>query len=284
MNLKKSATDSTNTAAFGRILRFWRNVHSISQEELAFRIDSAARHISRLENGDAKPSQEMVNKIAVALGLGKRDRINLLFAAGYVYSLQASDIHLPAHNTRKNEIIQHLKALEPLPAMVQDIVGNIIMVNKPWLGLLKLMVPDRDLSTITNMFDCLFDYADRQVVPQQWQGTLCVLLLSIHQTLLYTQDEKVKLLRDNLFKSSYVPDDWQKLAAQRPPAGPLGIDVLFNNQPETFLTFSQSVGLLGPLTFSTVPEMISTVFHPKNEGLDLTILMDHTETHPFLYG
>ena len=36
--------------AFGRLLRFWRRVHGLSQEKLALEVNASLRHISFLEN------------------------------------------------------------------------------------------------------------------------------------------------------------------------------------------------------------------------------------------
>ena len=45
--------------AFGRLLRFWRQVRKRSQEDVALEIDSSIRHISFLENGKSLPSREI---------------------------------------------------------------------------------------------------------------------------------------------------------------------------------------------------------------------------------
>ncbi|NVK24213.1 MAG: helix-turn-helix transcriptional regulator [Gammaproteobacteria bacterium] len=278
--MQKTLTDS---APFGRILKFWRAVRKLSQEELAFRIDSAARHISRLEKGQAQPSKEMIHNIANALELSNRDTINLLFSAGYVSKIQGNDIHSEDNIERKQEIVRHLKALEPLPAVLTDITGNILAVNRAWLGLQKILLPEKPLEDISNLFECLFEFADKQVTPQHWQTTLCVVLLSIQQNVLYHDDENIQSLLNSLLSSSSVPKDWQEIAASQPPASRFAIEVLIDNQVESFSIFTQTINVLGPLAFSASPDMVSIVFHPDNERLDLSPLIIDDYKHPLLF-
>jgi len=68
---------------FGQLLKFWRGVHSLSQEALALSLDSSTRHISCLENGKARPSRPMIENITRVLSLGERDGCHLLLAGGF---------------------------------------------------------------------------------------------------------------------------------------------------------------------------------------------------------
>lgn len=67
----------------GPLLRAWREQRRVSQLELALRAGSSARHISFVETGRSRPSEEMVLRLAEHLDVPVRERNALLLAAGY---------------------------------------------------------------------------------------------------------------------------------------------------------------------------------------------------------
>lgn len=71
------------SAGVGPLLRGWREQRRVSQLELALRADSSARHISFIETGRSRPSEEMVLRLAEHLDVPVRERNALLLAAGY---------------------------------------------------------------------------------------------------------------------------------------------------------------------------------------------------------
>lgn len=86
----------TGCGSVGSLLRSWRERRGISQLELAGRADSSARHISFIETGRSKPSQEMVLRLADRLDVPVRERNALLLAAGY-----APGMRRPRWTTRR---------------------------------------------------------------------------------------------------------------------------------------------------------------------------------------
>ncbi|MFE6991497.1 helix-turn-helix domain-containing protein, partial [Streptomyces pharetrae] len=64
MSILTSAPAAAATApadqGVGPLLRSWRERRRVSQLELALRADSSARHISFIETGRSRPSEEMV--------------------------------------------------------------------------------------------------------------------------------------------------------------------------------------------------------------------------------
>ena len=127
-------TESATELPFGRFLKFWRGVHSLSQEELAHRLDSSTRHISRLENGSSRPSETMAQDIAAALELGQRDRNYLMLSAGYTAIEEKQDFHDPALKWLRKAMVLTLRSLDPYPAALTDGLGNLLMVNRGWVG------------------------------------------------------------------------------------------------------------------------------------------------------
>lgn len=78
-----SGTSPATDRGVGPMLRAWRERRRVSQLELALRADSSARHISFVETGRSRPSEEMVLRLAEHLDVPVRERNALLLAAGY---------------------------------------------------------------------------------------------------------------------------------------------------------------------------------------------------------
>lgn len=87
MTIVATGPTSPPTAPVGKgvgpLLRGWREQRRVSQLELALRADSSARHISFIETGRSRPSEEMVLRLAEHLDVPVRERNALLLAAGY---------------------------------------------------------------------------------------------------------------------------------------------------------------------------------------------------------
>ena len=54
--------------AFGRYMKQWRRQRGLSQLDLAVRADVSQRHVSFIETGRSRPKEDVVHKVAEALG------------------------------------------------------------------------------------------------------------------------------------------------------------------------------------------------------------------------
>ncbi|MER7951394.1 helix-turn-helix transcriptional regulator [Streptomyces sp. NPDC096079] len=114
----------------GPLLRGWREQRRLSQLELALRADSSARHISFVETGRSRPSEEMVLKLAEHLDVPVRDRNALLLAAGYAPRYAESPLDAPRLETLRWGIQQLLDGYEPYPALVVDGTYTVVAANR----------------------------------------------------------------------------------------------------------------------------------------------------------
>lgn len=80
----------------GPLLRAWREQRRVSQLELALQAGSSARHISFVETGRSRPSEEMVLRLAEHLDVPVRERNALLLAAGYAPRYPETPLDDPA--------------------------------------------------------------------------------------------------------------------------------------------------------------------------------------------
>ncbi|WP_369211814.1 helix-turn-helix domain-containing protein [Streptomyces flavofungini] len=127
---KARSTTKSSATGVGPLLRGWRERRRVSQLELALRADSSARHISFIETGRARPSEELVLRLADHLDVPVRDRNSLLLAAGYAPRFRETPLEDPAMGTLREGLDQLLTGYEPYPALVVDAAYDVVAANR----------------------------------------------------------------------------------------------------------------------------------------------------------
>lgn len=134
------AAQATSAAAsdqgVGPLLRAWREQRRVSQLELALRADSSARHISFVETGRSRPSEEMVLRLAEHLDVPVRERNALLLAAGYAPRYPETPLDDPALDALREGVERLIQGYEPYPAVVVDATYDVVAANR---GILMLL-------------------------------------------------------------------------------------------------------------------------------------------------
>jgi transcriptional regulator with XRE-family HTH domain len=121
---------ASNSSAFGKSLRAWRQRRGLSQLELAGAADISTRHLSFVETGRTNPSREMVLRLVSKLGVPLRDRNTLLVTAGYAPMYNESRLEAPALEAARKTIELILKGHEPFPALAIDRHWNMVAANR----------------------------------------------------------------------------------------------------------------------------------------------------------
>lgn len=124
-----SATAPTDKGV-GPLLRSWRERRRVSQLELALRADSSARHISFIETGRSRPSEEMVLRLAEHLDVPVRERNSLLLAAGYAPHYPETPLDSPGLDALRQGMERLIQCYEPYPAFVVDSVYDVVAANR----------------------------------------------------------------------------------------------------------------------------------------------------------
>ncbi|MEU9332495.1 helix-turn-helix transcriptional regulator [Streptomyces sp. NPDC048290] len=125
-----SPTDTAAGRGVGPLLRAWREERRVSQLELALRADSSARHISFIETGRSRPSEEMVLRLAEHLEVPVRERNALLLAAGYAPRFAETPLDDPAMGPLREGIERLIQGFEPYPALVVDAHYTVVAANR----------------------------------------------------------------------------------------------------------------------------------------------------------
>jgi len=113
--------------AFGILLRRWRERRRMTQIDLALAAESSTRHLSCLETGKARPSPEMIARLAEYLDIPFRDRNALLLSAGFAPAFQERTVEgLQAAKLAMDRLLQ---AHKPYPAFAVDRHWNVVLSN-----------------------------------------------------------------------------------------------------------------------------------------------------------
>ncbi|KUN89595.1 XRE family transcriptional regulator [Streptomyces bungoensis] len=180
MTIVATGTAATAPAAVpadrgvGPMLRAWRERRRVSQLELALRADSSARHISFIETGRSRPSEEMVLRLAEHLDVPVRERNALLLAAGYAPHYPETPLDDPALDALREGMERLIQGYEPCPALVVDAGYTVVAANRGVAMLLegvpeKLMTPAPNAMRLTLHPEGL---APRVRNLREWRGHL----------------------------------------------------------------------------------------------------------------
>ncbi len=268
--------------AFGRFLKFWRGVHGISQEELAHRLDSSPRHISRLENGSSRPSETMIEDIASVIDLKPRDRNHLRISAGYSPKEDKVDFHAPELKWLRKAMNLSLKAMDPYPAALLDNSNNLLMVNRAWVGFYQATIPAAKLQAVSNHYDFLFSRQGAGTLLTGWEDTLSMIVMSMKQAALLSDCDEEQRRLNSFIENPNVPKDWAQRASQLEPMASFRVQAEFQGKLARFYSVNQTIGALGPAAYISEPKLTISTLYPEDETLDMSSILSDSLEHPFL--
>ncbi|GHF10854.1 hypothetical protein GCM10017044_00670 [Kordiimonas sediminis] len=205
-----SASDN-NT--FGKYLKFWRTTKKISQEQLAYDLNCSSKHISFLENGHTRPSQNLILRISTALQLAKSDTNHLLIAGGFrpLHDLLEDDAKEREFLNQSLSLL--LQTVGAAPALIRDRIGNIKMMNRAcvvfWQEWLGDAIYDPDLM---NIYRLAFSERGWRPYLLNWPALAQKFMTNLKQELLLEYDPEAEALLEILatqvgIEASTTPDN-----------------------------------------------------------------------------
>jgi len=175
-------------------MRDWRKKRRHSQLSLALETDISPRHLSFLETGRARPSREMVLKLADGLQMPKPDINRTLLSAGFapIYETRPAD-HAdlaPVRQAISVLLDNHL----PFPGLALDRRWSITNANEAALKLLG----DAGFGGHNNLLKALTDQTPENSAIVNWEETVGLLLIRARAEMLSGGDDPVLagLVRD----------------------------------------------------------------------------------------
>ena len=170
---------SSENSNYGGLLSDWRKRRRFSQLSFALLANVSPRHVSFLETGRAKPSREMVLKLADCLAMPKADINRALLLAGYspAYLARAPDA---ADLAPVQQAIAHLlDGHMPYPAIGLDRLWNITAGNPAALRFLN----DTGFAGHTNLLEALSEQTPDTSSIENWQETVGLFLARVQTEL-----------------------------------------------------------------------------------------------------
>ncbi|MFE5513585.1 helix-turn-helix domain-containing protein [Streptomyces sp. NPDC056529] len=198
-------TTVVSDTGVGPLLRGWRERRRLSQLELALRAGSSARHVSFVETGRSRPSEEMVLRLAEHLEVPVRERNALLLAAGYAPRYAETPLDAPRLEALREGVERLLRGYEPYPALVVDGSYTVVAANRG-VGMLLGGLPEHLLAPPLNTMRIALHpegLAPRIRNLREWRGHL-----------LSQMERQIALARSESLRELY-----EEVAAYPPPPG-----------------------------------------------------------------
>jgi transcriptional regulator with XRE-family HTH domain len=266
--LPAMASVTAQAAPVGEMLRTWRRRRSLSQLELALDAEVSSRHVSFLETGRAKPSREMLLRLADHLSVPLRERNALLLAAGYAPVYAEHALSEQEMEPVRQALDRFLRAHEPYPALVLDRRYEIVSANDA-LGALvggcdpELLEPPVNALRLT--------MHPRGMAPRitnfgEWSGHL---LARLRRQAALTADPQLETLHEEL---RAYPGVAQGEPGERGPGDEicLTLRVLIDDAELSFLS---TVSTFGTAADVTLAELSIEAFYPA-DARTATVLLE----------
>jgi transcriptional regulator with XRE-family HTH domain len=264
----KQRTIDCRSTTFGTLIKQWRDRRSISQLDLALNSQVSQRHISFLESGRAKPSQEMVLQLATVLEIPLRSQNLLLSAAGFAPIHTETDLSAPEMSSIRKAIGFMLRQQEPYPAVVIDRYWNLLLSNQGATRLLNTFIDPEKLQTRfcidgkINLMRVTFDPQGLRPFIANWEELAGYLLDRVHREASSIESTQSSLLFDELISYPGVADLWN--ASSRSMKNDLTLTTHFQKD-DLSLRFFSTIATLGTPYDITLQEIRIECLFPADE-------------------
>lgn len=260
-------------AAFGQMLRYWRQHRRLSQLELAGRASISGRHLSFLETGRSSPSREMVLGLAEAMDLPLREHNALLDAAGFSARYTELDFGSPelAQVRRMLDIV--LQRQEPYPVVVLDRHWNVLMSNQAALRMVGMLLPAETLAVMAsgkplNLVHTIFAHEGLKESIENWEAVAHATVLRLSREAAAKDDKQLKQLLQAVLSMPSVPPAWRvlDLGAATNPFIPLVL-----SKGELRLNLFTTLSAIGTPLDVTLQELSLETYFPADDETELAL-------------
>lgn len=245
-------------AQAGVLLREWRQRRRLSQLDLAIAADVSSRHLSFVETGRARPTREMILRLAEHLEVPLRDRNVLLLAGGYAPAYRERALTDPDLSSVTAALHLILQGHRPYPAAVINRWWELVDANdgialftqhtapeltKPPVNVLRLSLhPDGMAPRIANL--------------PEWRAHL---LARLHRQAEATGDLRLIALHDELMTYPGGGGD------RKPPPPEVVVPLRYRTD-QAELSFISMTAVVGTPLDITVEELAIESFYPADEA------------------
>jgi transcriptional regulator with XRE-family HTH domain len=246
----------------GDVLRYWRQVRSKSQLDLASEAMTTPRYISFVETGRSQPSREMVLRLARALDVPLRERNGLLLAAGYAPVYPHRSLDAPESDQVRLALGVMLEQQEPFPAVVMDRGWNVLRVNGGARRLFGGLYGSVPMPDPTNALQMMIEPGPVRDHVENWDQVVPALLERARREAV---GGVLDLVTAELVHRLRTRPEVAALADEPMTAVPLPVvDIRFSFE-DTSLHFFSVVSTIGTPIDVTAQELRVEAFFPSDE-------------------
>lgn len=221
--------NTVSEIGFGKLLRSWRAERRLSQAELALTVQTPSRHVSFLETGRAKPSREMVARLATALQVPISERNLFYRSAGFADVYLNRPLDDPDMRLLHEAVNTMIHAHDPCPAFAFD--GNWAIVNANTAGHQLISHGDANLDAEEeaelNILDLSFDPRRLRRLIENWDAFARQAIQRLHREAASKADLEDAL--DRIARYPDLPKDWWAIDVNYTVAPVFPINIKIND-------------------------------------------------------
>jgi transcriptional regulator with XRE-family HTH domain len=241
----------------GELLRQWRQRRHLSQLDLAIEANVSSRHLSFVETGRAKPTSDMILRLAEHLDVPLRDRNRLLLAGGFAPAYPERGLDAPELTAVKQALTGVLKGHEPYPAAIVNRHWELIDANAPIAIFTQdsaphLLEPPVNVLRLSLHPDGM---APRIANLPEWRAHL---LTRLHRQAQNTGDPRLAELHEELAR--YPGGE-----AHPPPAEDVVVPLRYRPPDRPEMSFISITAVIGTPMDVTVAELAIESFYPADD-------------------
>jgi len=258
-----NATLNKTLSEVGVLLKRWRQIHGLSQLDLALAAESSARHVSFIETGRSRPSREMVLRLCEVMKLPLRERNRVLNAAGYSPAYKETALDQEGLGQVKRVLDCILENQEPYPALVMNRCFDILMINHSgakFMNLLGLQMGGS--SGPANLLRMTLHPDGFKRIVRDWEKTASHIIHRAHRQVRGTGDEDpLAALLHEVLAYPGVPSEWRLDDATQdaPPVLPVEFELGGN-----ILSWISTIASFGTPQDVTAEEIMVESLFPAN--------------------
>jgi len=226
---------SRDSKLFCALLKYWRGRRGLSQLDLAATAEISSRHLSFLETGRAKPSQEMVLRLAATLDVPLRDRNSLLREAGFPAHFPEPTLDALNDPAIEHALARMLRQQEPYPMILLDRTYEVLRVNEAAQRFFGAVLGGELVGR--NALYVLFDPGLLRPYVVDWQDVGHEVVLRLQrETLFNPHDARLCEVLARLLEYPEVPEAWRRPDFSRASARAVQLRFRLGEQELGFVT------------------------------------------------
>ncbi len=259
-----------NVSEIGVFLKRWRQIHGLSQLDLAMEAESSARHVSFIETGRSKPSREMVMRLCEVMELPLRERNKLLNAAGYSPAFKETNIDQDGFEHVRKVLDRILAQQEPYPATVMNRCFDILMINHAGAKIMNAIgVPMGGSEGPPNALKLTLHPDGFRPIVKNWEKTAQHLIQRAHRQVRGKgEDDPLAKILEEVLSYPGIPKEWKydDPLQDAPPILPIEFEM--GGMTLSWITTIASFGTPQDVTAEEI--MVESMF-PANEETEAAV-------------